>query len=92
MSVLREISETLQNEKGMPPHGVAIWPRGEPCGENYHTCSVGEFLSNAANQKGTWCIDGGWGGPPGPIVVRWNDQGYWENGGFCGHRFKGESQ
>lgn len=51
-------------------------------------CSVAEFLSNPANQVGTWLIDGGWGGPPGPIHVRWNaHKGVWENGGFGGHLF-----
>lgn len=84
---LREISFTLREERGMGP-GVAIWPSGEACGDHYHDCSVGEFLSDPINQHGTWCIDGGWGGPPGPIVVRWHKDGYWENGGYCGWRFR----
>lgn len=88
MNIFKEISETLQAETGMPGIGVAIWPRGEPVGDHYFTGSVGRFLSEPANQRGTWCIDGGWGGPPGPIVVRWHADGYWENGGFCGRRFE----
>ena len=48
--------------------------------------TVGEFLLDPANQSGTWLIDGGWGGPPGPIYVRWNGT-FWEHGGYGGYRF-----
>jgi len=84
MSVLREISETLQAERGMGG-GVCIW-RKDRSEDHFWPATVGEFLSNPARQSGTWLIDGGWGGPPGPIHVRWNGE-YWENGGFCGGRF-----
>lgn len=83
-SIFREISQGLQAEKGMG--GVSIWRQDKS--ENYfYEGSVGDFLSDSANQFGTWMIDGGWGGPPGPIVVRWNSDGFWENGGFGGFRF-----
>ena len=82
---LKEISETLRNEKGMG--GVSIWRRDRS--EDYDfQGTVGEFLMDTKNQHGLWLIDGGWGGPPGPIHVRWNDEGFWENGGFCGRRFQ----
>ena len=86
---LRCLSKTLINEAGMPGCGVAITRRGAPT--NYWSGTVGEFLSDPANQSGDWFIDGGWGGPPGPIGVRWNEVDHaWENGGFCGYGFAPE--
>jgi hypothetical protein len=73
---------SLNHESGMPGIGVAIWRKGKPA--YYEKESVGIFLSRPENQSGDWYIDGGWGGPPGPIVVRW-DGSEWIYGGFCGH-------
>ncbi|MDE2101666.1 MAG: hypothetical protein KGL39_30750, partial [Patescibacteria group bacterium] len=82
------LGETLSNERGMPGVGVCIW---RPDGTEDHCVqtNVGEFLSRPENQSGTWLIDGGWGGPPGPIHVRWNGTD-WDNGGFCGRGFQSE--
>lgn len=53
-----------------------------------HKGSVEEWLSMPENQSGLWLIDGGWGGPPGAIHVRWNAFKHeWVNGGYCGVRF-----
>lgn len=87
---LRFLSPTLIAERGIAGNGVAIW-RPDRCADvesSARQCTVGEWLSMPENQSGTWLIDGGWGGPPGPIHVRWDEaQRCWENGGFCGHRF-----
>lgn len=82
---LREISETLLQENGGSFGFVCIWRKGDS-GETARRMTVGEFLADPQNQSGDWYIDGGWGGPPGPIVVRWNGS-HWINGGYCGHRF-----
>ncbi len=79
------LSKSLLNERGMPGIGVAIW-RKDRSQDYLVKTSVGEFLAKPENQSGTWLIDGGWGGPPGPIYVRWNGSD-WENGGFGGHGF-----
>lgn len=89
MDVLRKLSATLIGEKGMSPHGVSIWRMPPDGTDSSRHCTVGEFLSLPENQSGTWRIDGGWGGPPGPIHVRWNEIDLcWENGGYCGRNFK----
>lgn len=93
-TISEQIGETLANEKGMPGIGVSIKRKyndstHQQPEKTMHQCTVGEFLSHPENQCGTWCIDGGWGGPPGPIHVRWNERTQeWENGGFCGARFE----
>ena len=85
-----QIGETLANEKGMPDSEgwfVCVW-RKDDHSDSSRRCTVGEFLSRPENQRGTWLIDGGWGGPPGPIHVRWNEAtNEWENGGYCGRKF-----
>jgi hypothetical protein len=88
MDSCRNLSDTLRNERGMPPIGVAIWRQGDRGDDvNYVTTTVEEFLSKPENQAGTWLIDGGWGGPPGPIHVDWDETAQaWINQGFCGHR------
>lgn len=83
MSALNKLPQTLIDERGMPGIGVSITRRGQKSG-GMQRCSVGEFLSLPENQSGGWLIDGGWGGPPGPIYVHW-DNGVWVNWGFCGH-------
>ena len=85
-SIEEQIGEKLANETGMRGIGVSICRRG--INSKCVKCSVAEFLMRHENQSGMWLIDGGWGGPPGPIVVRWNDEANeWENGGFCGRKF-----
>ena len=92
-SIEQQIGEQLAYERGGGFGFVCIWrKRGDPLddgSEHSRKVSVGEFLSNPNNQMGTWLIDGGWGGPPGPIHVRWNDKiGEWEHGGFNGLNFR----
>lgn len=88
LGVLRNLSDTLINENGGAFGFVCIWRKGDHS-DSARTCSVGEWLSRPENQSGTWLIDGGWGGPPGPLHVRWDAaQQAWESGGFCGHRFE----
>jgi len=84
---LRHLPKTLADENGAGFGFVCIW-RPKRSDGNHEASSVGEFLSRPENQSGTWLIDGGWGGPPGPIHVRWNDaEAAWENGGFNGKGF-----
>jgi hypothetical protein len=86
--VLRNLPKVLVDERGGGFGFVCIWRSGDH-GASGRKCSVGEWLSNPDNQSGAWLIDGGWGGPPGPIHVRWNEeQKAWENGGFCGRGFE----
>lgn len=74
----------LAEETGMPGVGVMIWRRGEGRGPMWQG-TVGEFLGRPDYQNGTWLIDGGWGGPPGPIEVDWID-GAWVDQGHLGER------
>lgn len=84
---LKNLPAVLIEENGAGFGFVCIWRRGDS-GASARKCTVGEWLSQAENQSGTWLIDGGWGGPPGPIHVRWSDErGAWENGGYCGDSF-----
>lgn len=92
-TIEQQIGERLANERGGIFGFVGIWrEKGDPLDDGkecYRYCSVGEFLSKEENKKGTWCIDGGWGYPPGPIHVRWNEITMeWENGGFLGCKFE----
>lgn len=77
------LPDSLKDEAGMPSVGVAIWRRGEVSTPREGT--VGEFLERPDNQSGTWLIDGGWGGPPGPVEVDWID-GAWVDQGHLGVR------
>lgn len=90
MDTLRNLPEALITENGGAFGFVCIW-RADRSGDGdsaRHGVTVGEWLSRPENQSGTWLIDGGWGGPPGPIHVRWNEaEKAWENGGYCGARF-----
>jgi len=82
-----QIGKTLADEGGGEYGFVCIWRIGDNSNSS-RECTVKEFLSRPDNQNGTWLIDGGWGGPPGPIHVRWNGElNKWENGGFCGNGF-----
>jgi len=88
-TIAEQIGATLANECGMAGIGVAFWRPSHGAPTTYFKGPAGEFLGRPENRSGTWCIDGGWGGPPGPIHVRWNEQlSEWENGGFCGRGFK----
>lgn len=87
-----QIGKNLANENGCGFGFVCIWrKRNDPLddkSDHARKMTVGEFLSKPENQQGVWLIDGGWGGPPGPIYVRWNNNiSEWENGGFCGRGF-----
>lgn len=90
---MQNLPQALLNEDGGGFGFVCIW-RGSRQGDigplDYEwKGTVREFLQRPENQGGTWLIDGGWGGPPGPIHVRWNTRrGYWENGGYCGRLFE----
>lgn len=95
--IAQQIGASLAREDGGGKGFVCIWRRkGDPLDDDSdhdRHCTVGEFLSRPENQRGVWLIDGGWGGPPGPIHVRWNEQtNEWENGGFCGRFFAEESE
>ena len=80
MSLCKNLSVALRKETGMRGTGVCIW-RGDRsvdfCGET----TVEEFLSRKENSGGEWFIDGGWGGPPGPVKVYWKDEA-WHSAGF----------
>lgn len=80
---LQNLPQNLIDEKGMPGVGVAYkWLNGPKGGEvGYFQETVGEWLSRPENQGGTWLIDGGWGGPPGPLRVDWAN-GAWVSRGF----------
>lgn len=76
----------LASPRSKQTWSVAIWRLGK--NGTYTDLTVGEFLSKPENQSGTWFIDGGWGGPPGPIVVDWDDENKcWINQGYNG-RFR----
>lgn len=86
-NIFNGFSETLLNEDGAGFGFVCIWRRGDASNETArYGVTVRDFLADPANQSGEWLIDGGWGGPPGPIIVRWRG-GAWENGGFGGRQF-----
>jgi hypothetical protein len=86
-SIEEQIGATLANEDGGELGLVCIWREGDN-GCVARKCTVKDWLSRPENQSGTWLIDGGWGGPPGPIHVRWAEtRQEWENGGFCGRKF-----
>lgn len=92
-TINEQIGEALAKEDGGGYGFVCIWRKKEDDPNKEHDRAfkgtVGEFLMKPENQKGTWLIDGGWGGPPGAIHVRWNDRKKeWENGGYCGRGFK----
>jgi hypothetical protein len=70
MGVCELLPKSLREEKGIPGVGICIWRKDRSvdfCGET----TVEEFLSREENCSGEWLIDGGWGGPPGPIKVCW---------------------
>lgn len=93
----RMLPASLQEEKGMGGF-VCIWRMPRDGSDIARHCSVGEFLSRPENFGGAWYIDGGWGGPPGPIRVYWDDVAKaWRNHGYppwdradAPHQTKGE--
>lgn len=94
--IAEQIGANLASEGGGEFGFVCIWRKNDdPLNDGSphdRRLTVGEFLSIPENQQGVWLIDGGWGGPPGPIHVRWDaEKKEWENGGFCGHKFLGEN-
>lgn len=80
---LGQLRKQLIEEAGLGCFSVAIWRRGH--NPLMWDGTVGEFLERSDNQSGTWLIDGGWGGPPGPIEVDWID-GEWIDQGHLGER------
>ena len=81
------LGESLFNERGGAFGFVCIWRKGGSV-DARRGMSAGEFLTRSENQSGTWLIDGGWGGPPGPIHVQWDEESErWINGGHCGKNF-----
>jgi len=78
--VCSSLPDSLRNENGSGFGFVCIW-RIDDEGEDARTCTVEEWLSKPENFGGEWLIDGGWGGPPGPIKVRWDGE-KWQNLGF----------
>lgn len=86
-STLINLPKALVDEDGGAFGFVCIWRAGDK-GDSARRCTVGEWLSDPHNQSGVWLIDGGWGGPPGPIHVAWNAKdNAWVNGGYCGTLF-----
>jgi hypothetical protein len=81
----RTLSKDLRNENGGDHYGfVAISRPGQIDDGCYrYGVSVEQFLSEPENFGGTWLIDGGWGGPPGPIRVDWLDSKYSESRWQC---------
>jgi hypothetical protein len=68
----------------MPDRGISIW-RGDGSVSVYVQGGfLYEFLSSPKNHGGQWFIDGGWGGPPGPVRVTW-DNDHWRYDGFPPH-------
>jgi hypothetical protein len=67
----RTLSEELRNEDGGLFRFVAIGRPGQTDDCCRRGVNVEQFLSEPENFGGTWLIDGGWGGPPGPIRVDW---------------------
>ena len=86
-SVCARLNATLRAENGAGFGFVCIWRRkGDPLDDgtdHARKCTVEEWLSKPENFGGEWYIDGGWGGPPGPIKVRWDAAAkQWVNCGF----------
>jgi len=79
---LRNLPARLVAENGGAFGFVCIWRPGND-GDSARRCTVGAWLAEPEHQSGSWLIDGGWGGPPGPIHVAWDaTQQAWENRGF----------
>jgi len=86
-NIKKQIGENLFKEDGGEFGFVLLWREGSDETIKWMG-TVGEFLDIKENQNGTWLIDGGWGGPPGPIHVRYNETtSEWEHGGFLGYNF-----
>jgi hypothetical protein len=80
----RALSQGLRDENGGFYGFVMIWRRGQSIREGYRRgVTVEQFLSHPDNLSGSWLIDGGWGGPPGPLRVDWLDEEFrWECKGY----------
>jgi hypothetical protein len=80
----RTLSDGLRNEDGGESWPVAIWRPGRIGNDCYrHEVTVEQFLGMPGNFGGTWLIDGGWGGPPGPVRVDWLDsESRWQCRGY----------
>jgi len=79
--VLQRLPQALIEESGA---GFVCITRGDSTESWTWYSTVGEFLSQPENMSGSWYIDGGWGGPPGPVRVDWDGE-KWINKGFPPH-------
>lgn len=84
--VCARLPESLRRESG--GGFVCIWRPDRQTGEpsDRHGITVEDWLSRSENYGGIWLIDGGWGGPPGPLTVAWTGVdwepcGYWAGDG-----------
>jgi hypothetical protein len=70
----RTLSQDLCSENGGSFGLVAIFRPGQLGDSVYRRgVTVEQFLCQPENFGGSWLIDGGWGGPPGPVRVDWLD-------------------
>jgi hypothetical protein len=69
----RTLSDVLRNENGGDHYGFVAISRPGQAGDGCYRygVTVEQFLGMPENFGGTWLIDGGWGGPPGPVRVDW---------------------
>lgn len=64
---LRDLPDRVRNLTGMPETGVSlITATSRLCVPH-----LGEYLADPKNQHGFVLFDGGWGFPPGDVVVQW---------------------
>ncbi len=86
LGVCRLLPPTLARENGGGYGFVCIWRMPRDGSDSARRCNVAEFLSQQENRGGSWYIDGGWGGHPGPIRVDWDKEAQaWRNRGFPPH-------
>jgi len=79
--VCADLPQVLRDERGSGFGFVCIWRPGDRGESAREGVTVGDWLARPEHQSGEWLIDGGWGGPPGPVKVRW-ENGRWRNLGF----------
>lgn len=80
------LPESLLNCGSGPPNDydfVCVWRPDQHTGEDARKGTLAQWLTRPENQSGQWLIDGGWGGPPGPVCVRWDEETHqWRNRGY----------
>lgn len=74
--------ESLKLDRGMPGVGGSI----AGCGIHEMTGgeqTLGDWLDKIEKPGGYYLYDGGWGGPPGPVVIGWDRERHsFVNAGF----------